>query len=189
MKKIFIILLCMLTLNANATEMCARNDTVVIPLDATISGKYGGNSTIEWLWWLIFDYGTVYGASACLSKKEIMMYSDWDGTGNSSGGNLGAVNPFLLNVSSDELIGLSGYYMNANVDPDIPDSEKPDYERIYCFFKMTHPMNSRWVFSWNEGTVSKCMSQCRGINLSASSQLETRRVLFNTVGTIPPWSE
>ena len=188
MKKIFIILLCMITLNANATEMCARNDTVVIPLDATISGKYGGNSTIEWLWWLIFDYGTVYGASTCLSKKEIMMYSDWNGTGNTAGGNLAAVTPFL-NTSSDELIGSQDYYMNANVNPDIPDSEKPDYERIYCFFKMTHPMSSPWVFSWNIGTASNCAAQCRGVNLSPSNYVDTRRNLFNTVGTVPPWTE
>ena len=102
MKKIFIILLCMITLNANATEMCARNDTVVIPLDATITGNSHSSNPVEWIWWVNFSYGTIYGGASCVSKKEIMMYSDWNGSGKPTIGS-------ALNIASDELIGLSGY--------------------------------------------------------------------------------
>ena len=183
MKKIFIILLCMLTLNANATEMCARNDTVVIPLDATIEGITRTYDITESLVWVEYEYGTLYGSIACLSKKEIMIYSDWNGSGN----NL----PAVLNTSSDELVGASGYYMNANVDPDIPDDEKPDYARNYCFGKITHPMSTSWELTATFA-VDNCPRECL---MSVSRQLQGkegksfRTYLFNSIGTVPPWSE
>ncbi|MDW2994970.1 MAG: hypothetical protein R8N24_03010 [Alphaproteobacteria bacterium] len=180
MKKIFIILLCMITLNVNATEMCARNDTVVIPLDATVDGKIGGFSKIEWLWWITYGYGTVYGSATCLSRKEISMYSDWNGSGNLPGG-------LLLGTSSDELVGLSGYYMNADINPDIPDSEKSDYNRSYCFCKLTHPMNSTWILGLN--ICSECYNLCAQVLSTHHYALGLRTVLFNSIGTVPPWTE
>ena len=186
MKKIFIILLCMITLNANATEMCARNDTVVIPLDSTINGGLGGSNGTEWLWWAPFEYGMLYGATACLSKKEVMMYSDWNGMGMLSKGN-------WINTASAELIGSQGYYMNADVDSDIPDSEKPDYERKYCFIQLTHPMLSVWVFANDYGLAGTCKTLCTG-NIgglwpASHSQEALRSAFFNTTGIVPPWSE
>ena len=179
MKKIFIILCCFGILSAHATEMCARNDTVVIPLDATIVSKSGGGDYVEGLWWLNFDYGTIYGASSCLSKKELMMYSDWNGTGNS---------PTVLNTADDELIGTSGYYMNADTNPDIPDAEKADYERGYCFSKLTHPMSSNWVYK-NKWDYNVCTAHCETdtVGWLANSQTNFRNPLFNSIGTTPPW--
>ena len=170
----------MITLNANATEMCARNDTVVIPLDATIDGKVGGYSKIEWLWWITYGYGTVFGSATCLSRKEISMYSDWNGSGNLAGG-------FLLDTSSDELVGLSGYYMNADINSDIPDDEKPDYVRRYCVWKITHPMSSSWTrFASISNTYVDCINNCVPNSIRfANLSLE----LLNSIGTIPPWSE
>ena len=182
MKKIFIILLCMITLNANATEMCARNDTVVIPLDATITGDSYNNNSVEWIWWVNFSYGNIYGGASCVSKKEIMMYSDWNGSGNPTK---------FLNTSSDELVGLSGYYMNADINPDIPDSEKSDYERKYCIVRMTHPMSTAWMLINSYSTFSACNdgNGCLGRADWISRILGQKQALFNSIGTVPPWSE
>ena len=177
MRKIFIILCCFGILSAHATEMCARNDTVVIPLDATITQKGIGYNTTEWIWWKVYEYGTIYGAATCLSKKEIMMYSDWNGIGQVYGGN-------VLNTADDELIGASGYYMNADVNPDIPDEEKGDYKRIFCYAKITHPMSSNWVQAYvgRDCNVSNCLS-----NYIVYDFVPTN--VFNSIGTQPPWEE
>ena len=162
--------------------MCARNDTVVIPLDATINtSEYkAGHNYVEGLWWAKFDYGTIYGASTCLSKKEIMMYSNWNGTGNPSS---------ILNTADDELIGASGYYMNADTNPDIPDAEKADYERGYCFSKLTHPLSSNWAWKnkWDHGY---CKTQCvADTALHATKNQGFRENVFKSIGTQPPWEE
>lgn len=178
----------MITLNANATEMCARNDTVVIPLDATISAVETNRffNDIESIWGIVFSYGAVYGSGTCLSKKEIMMYSDWNGTNKLVGYEWS-----LDATASDELVGASGYYMNANVDPDIPDDEKPDYARNYCFGKITHPMSTSWELTATFA-VDNCPRECL---MSVSRQLQGkegksfRTYLFNSIGTVPPWSE
>ena len=182
MRKIFIILCCFGILSAHATEMCARNDTVVIPLDATINTSESkvGYNYVEGLWWSKFDYGTIYGASTCLSKKEIMMYSNWKGTGNP---------PSVLNTADDELIGASGYYMNADTNPDIPDAEKADYERGYCFSKLTHPLSSNWAWK-NKWDYGYCKIQCVvDTALHATKNQVFRENVFNSIGTQPPWEE
>ena len=180
MKKIFIILLCMITLNANATEMCARNDTVVIPLDATINHERFYADVIEWLWWDVYEYGTIYGNGACVSKKEMMMYSDWNGIGTNF--------PGRLNTSSDELVGSQGYYMNADTDPDIPDSEKPDYERRFVYVKLTHPMSSNWTYLYGYANASICVSSIFA-NSFQFNGFDFKQRLFNSIGTVPPWNE
>ena len=186
MKKIFIILLCMITLNVNATEMCARDDTVVIPLDATINGTGDSSNTVEWLWWISFGYGNIYGSAACLSKKEVMEISGWNGTTSLASG-------WSLGSASDELLGLSGYYMNADINDKIPDAEKPDYERKYCFLKINHPLSSPWVLSWihttGQGSSVSCDPACinNATSMRNTSGVAFRRTIFNSVGTVPPW--
>ena len=68
--------------SAHATEMCAKNDTVVIPLDATVSTSTtkAGNNNIEWMWWAQYDYGKLYGLATCLSNAEVanLLPSDSD---------------------------------------------------------------------------------------------------------------
>lgn len=187
MKKIFIILCCFGILSAHATEMCARDDTVVIPLDATIIKTTGSGYNIsEWVWWMKHDYGAIYGASACLSKKEIMMYSNWSGTGQLSNG-------FLLNTSADELIGTSGYYMNADSNSDIPDEEKGDYARTTCVTKLTHPMSSNWMHvSGGPSSVDSCKTLCVNnypfyVLSSINNSTIIRSNFFNSIGTTSPW--
>ena len=183
MKKIFIILCCMLCISAHATEMCARDDTVVIPLDATIVAEGYSFNKIEWIWWINFEYGTIYGTSACLSKKEMLMYNN----------GIPAEKREYINTSSDELIGASGYYMNADVNPDIPDAEKPDYERRYCFAKLMHPLASSWLFHTVYESDNKCYADCSssiswtiGYPPSADAFI-VKKALFNSIGMTPPW--
>jgi hypothetical protein len=184
MKKIFIILCCFGILPAHATEMCARNDTVVIPLDATIVSKSGGGDSVEGLWWLNFDYGTIYGASSCLSKKELMMYSDWNGTSSFY---------IALNTSSDELAGAFGYYKNADTNPDIPDEEKPDYKRTYCTCKIMHPLTTKWRVIGNNSTscwgMYACYWSCMEAFGRGHDNVSNRNALFGTIGIVPPWEE
>lgn len=145
----------LMTVNAWATEMCARNDTIVIPLDATILPTGNAVNGIENLFVLRLDYGSVYGAFACLSKKEVEMYNN---------GVIPARNQ-PINTSSDELISSSGYYMNADTDPAIPDSEKPDYARTYCFRKITHPISTKWILNGINNSPDSCNSDngCRSM--------------------------
>ena len=181
MRKIFIILCCFGILSAHATEMCARDDTVVIPLDATINATGSSANQTEAIFWVVNNYGTYYAAAASLSKKEIMMYSDWNGTGTLPAN-------FTLKTASDELIGSSGYYMNADVNPDIPDAEKNDYARIYCCLKITHPMSSSWVCFYNynsPNSIGGCISVV-GAEWTRTNQIQ-RTALFNSIGTTPPW--
>ena len=178
MKKIFIILCCMLCISAHATEMCARDDTVVIPLDATLNRKGQGANITEWIWWEEFDYGTIYGAAACLSLKEIQEIQN--------NPNLTSP-PTVLNTSSDELIGSFGYYENNKTDP--------IYARIYCYYKITHPMSSSWAFRNTysppiNSTQWACESVCYYNNgRYMSNTLEDKKSFFNSIGTVPPWEK
>ena len=180
MRKIFIILCCFGILSAHATEMCARDDTVVIPLDATIVANRGDRNAVEFVWWNNFEYGTIYGGTACLSKKEIEEMGSWPVSGS---------NTKTLNTASDELIGSSGYYMNADANPDIPDSEKPDYERRYCTVKLTHPMSSNWIYTYDYTLAPSCAFGCPN-NISGDwtgSRQSVKTFLFHSIGTTPPW--
>ena len=54
-----------------ATEMCARNDTVVIPLDASVGVKTTGNNANEFIWWVTFEGEyKIYGVRTMLSAAE-----------------------------------------------------------------------------------------------------------------------
>ena len=185
MRKIFIILCCLVGIPAHATEMCARNDTVVIPLDGMIT-KYvsTGFNIPEWLWWIKHDYGTIYGTSTCLSQKEIMMYSNWNGSGGV---------PNILNTADDELAGAFGYYKNADTNPDIPDEEKPDYKRTYCTCKIMHPLTTKWSVVGNMSTgcwgMYACYWSCMEAFGRGHANVSNRNTLFDTIGTVPPWEE
>ena len=126
MKKIVLILCLFVTLPTIATEMCARNDTIVIPLDSNVGGTSNGNNAAEATWWAIFSYGRIYGLSTCLSAAE----------GGKPSGSMGVyTNDKGQMLPQDEaLAGRTGKDADGN-------------DRGYCWCKMTHPAYSRWVFS------------------------------------------
>ena len=154
MKKIIIVLGCFMTFGAGATEMCARNDTIVVPLDATVGGTGYGYNAVEWMWWATFEYGKIYGTATCLSPAEVTE---------------------LLPSDDDELLGRSGKDATA-------ESEGTADNRTQCYCKLTHPMSSRWVFG-GSNSASDCASYC-AINcaIRARTNVGLRSGLFGSVG-------
>ena len=154
MKKIIIVLGCFMTFGAGATEMCARNDTIVVPLDATVTGNGNGYNTVEWMWWATFEYGKIYGTATCLSPAEVTE---------------------LLPSDDDELLGRSGK------DAAAQESGGAD-NRTQCYCKLTHPMSSRWVFYYSH-SASNCASYCASnCAYGAHNDVGLRSGLFGSVG-------
>ncbi len=162
MKKVIYLLVgVLLSLPSVATEMCARNDTIVIPLDSNVGGSYNGSNGAEHTWWTIFSYGRIYGLSTCLSAAE----------GGTPSGGMGSYTNIDGNMlpQDEALAGRTGQ------DPDGND-------RVYCWCKMTHPASSRWVFN-NSRSASACASTCADYcGGSAQNYATLRSGLFGSVG-------
>ncbi|MBP3544856.1 MAG: hypothetical protein J6J82_00935 [Alphaproteobacteria bacterium] len=160
-KKILCVLCILMCVPAFATEMCARNDTIVIPLDSNVKGTSNGNNAAEATWWAIFSYGRIYGLSTCLSAAEGGKPSGGQGSYTNSDGNM---------LPQDEaLAGRTGQ------DPDGND-------RGYCWCKMTHPASSRWVFHYSS-SASRCASACANdCGIHAHYNAALRSGLFGSVG-------
>ncbi len=161
MKKIVLILCLFVTLPTIATEMCARNDTIVIPLDSNVGGSSSGNNASEATWWAIFSYGRIYGLSTCLSEAEGGKPSGSMGTYKNSKGEM---------LPQDEaLAGRTGKDADGN-------------DRGYCWCKMTHPAFSRWVFS-GSASAPNCASSCaNNCGYYAQNNAALRSGLFGSVG-------
>ena len=123
MQKILLILICMFIGTAHATEMCAKNNTIVVPLDATVKGTSCGYNETEYMFWTQFPYGKIYGAWTFLSIQEVRKIEN--------NPDLTAF-PGVLNTDSDELIGRSGKDEDGN-------------QRNMIYLKITHPMSSNWA--------------------------------------------
>ena len=125
MQKILMILICMFIGSAHATEMCAKNDTVVIPLDATVRATWCSYNDVEFIWWAEFPYGNIYGYYTYLSLQEIKdIQNNPDLT----------TAPSVLDTDSDELVGRG---WNT--------TDEYGNKRQYPYFKITHPMSSNWI--------------------------------------------
>ena len=140
MKKILcVVLICMASVVANATDMCARNDTMVFVFDKDIKGTSNGNNATEWTWWTGFAYGRVSGDATCLSAAE--------GLGRTTG--------------RGAYYGTGDYAnMFIDVEPGLHGTDSDGNERKYCWCKMTHPFSSRWVFNDANASASSCVSSC-----------------------------
>ena len=163
MKKILcVVLICMASVVANATDMCARNDTMVFVFDKDVNGTANGTNATEWTWWTSFEYGRISGDAACLSVVE--------GLGRTTG--MGAYYG-------------TGEYANTfiDVEPGLHGTDSDGNERKYCWCKMTHPFSSRWVFSRAYASASDCVSDCArycGTNVQINAAL--RGGVFGSVG-------
>ena len=170
MKKVLAILICTLTLNAHATEMCARDDTVVISLDATLKPDTTlfVNNT-EAMFAQRFAYGSLVFATGCFSWSDLRQIQG-DETLNTL--------PHILSISDERLIGNSGWYNG--------DESNPDNERKYCYYQLIHPMLSQWHvnrFSANLSTAINCSNQCAGeANSRVLGRQDWRELLFDTIG-------
>ena len=168
MRKILLILCAILTTTSvHATQMCARRDTTVIPLDSVISPPKDAYASrqIEWMWWEIYPYGNVYGIGTCISAFEIQEYfPNWA---------MGDSEP-IIPINDDEIQGRSGYYNG--------DTSNREYERKYCYCKLTHPMSSRWVFRISmvaDSCEQKCVAACA---TGGYNDPVWRMKIFNSIG-------
>ena len=172
MKKVLAILICTLTLNAHATEMCARDDTVVVPLDATIepTGTAYSNNT-EMIFAKRFSYGNLVFASGCFSVNEVRnIQNDPNITANTL--------PYELLTTNEMYTANNGWYNG--------DENDPENARNYCYHQLTHPMLSRWWAVYNErgfATPKQCMDACmnKGVG-NIMSTVARRRDLFDSIG-------
>lgn len=160
MKKI-ILLLILFTTGAFATEMCARNDTVVVVLDAAENRTGGGGNSVDMIHFSVFEYGRVTVGYACLTEKEINSYPSTGTVGNPGR---------LLDTREYNLWGLYG---------EDTDSEP----RKYCACKIIHPVSSKWLVRWNNGTASACRQNCQVTcnDLFRDSHI-AREIMYKSIG-------
>lgn len=168
MKKTLLLVLLLLTsTGAYATQMCARKDTTVIPLDGFVSKTTGSSyNKYEWIWYVDFEYGRVHGISTCLSYAGIAEIEGVDVNSKPL--------PSVLSTNSDKLQGRSEYY---NGDP-----SDPLNERTHCYCKLTHPMSSYWILHQNGGDYVSCTNEC-SFRCQEMTQVNTdkRKLLFRSV--------
>ena len=130
MKRFFYMFLMLCPLCAFATDMCARDDTMVLVFDTAISRTTGINNSIEKTWTEKFSYGTFSGEATCLSAAE--------GLGRTTGQGAYYGTGEYANTLITAETGLSGLDANEN-------------ERKYCWCRMTHPFLTPWVFNRDMG--------------------------------------
>lgn len=160
MKKI-ILLLILFTTGAFATEMCARNDTVVVVLDAAEPRTGSGGNSVDMIHFSDFEYGRVTVGYACLTEKEINSYP-YTGTFRDQG--------LLLDTREYSLWGLYG--------------EDTDSElRKYCACKIIHPVSSKWFVRRDLGSASNCRSNCQTTchDLFRDSHI-ARETMYKSIG-------
>ena len=162
MKKIILILCVIMTTTVvHATQMCARRNTTVIPLDASVGYNGHTNYDVEQIWLASFAYGRVYGGTACLSVPEIQKYvPTWDGSASTR--------PLVIPTDTEELIGRTGDYVA---------SDGTVYPRNYCYCKATHPMSSHYVAATYSNTIAN--EHC---SRSDMNSLSKRTTMFTSVG-------
>lgn len=163
MKKILcVVFICMASVVANAQTMCVRDKSLVISLDKNVQGTSYSNNKSEWMWWVDFPYGRIYGDATCLSAEE--------GLGRTTGqGAYYGVDDYASTPITAEA-GLSGTDANGN-------------ERKYCWCRATHPVSSRWVFNSNRPTALECASWCTSqCGNSVQNSAAMRGGVFGSVG-------
>ena len=165
MKKIiFTTLICTAPIFANATDMCARDNVMVLAFDPQVKGTSAGNNAAEQSWWTQFPYGRIAGEATCLSAAEGL------GRTSGSGAYYGTGEYSSTFITADS--GLSGVDANGA-------------ERKYCWCKMTHPAVSRWVCNQMRSyTVTTCQSTCVSDcgQQSIYNSDGFRKGIFGTVG-------
>ena len=170
MKKIFLILCVIMTTTVvHATQMCARRNTTVIPLDSTVAMKGYQAFPLEWMWRVNFDFGSTYGFGTCLSVSEILeMTPGWTDTVNM---------PLIIPTDNEDIRGRSGIYTA---------SDGTEHERKYCYSKLIHPMSSQWVRAQIYNNADACTGACpNGYGAISASWAggDTRSItMYNSVG-------
>ncbi|MEE1110892.1 MAG: hypothetical protein UIH99_01630 [Alphaproteobacteria bacterium] len=161
MKKIFVLLGLMVPVCVFATDMCARDDIMIMVFDPQVNGTGGGSNAAEWTWWTSFAYGRVAGDATCLSAAEGL------GRTSGTGAYYGTGDYAKTFITADA--GLNGLDADGN-------------ERKYCWCKMTHPVSSRWVFNNAIASASACVACSSHCANYFHGTPAVRRGVFGSVG-------
>ena len=70
-KYIIAVLLLFIPCVTYALTMCARDNSLVVALNANLIGNSAGVNASEFTWAVKYDYGTVLGEGTCLSVNEV----------------------------------------------------------------------------------------------------------------------
>lgn len=70
--KVVLIVLCVMTpCVVRATDMCARDDTMVMVFDKNVSPNSCSANSVHALWFCNYSFGVVSGESTCVSDVEL----------------------------------------------------------------------------------------------------------------------
>ena len=162
MKRLILLFFILAPMWANAQTMCVRDKSLVVSLDSGIQGTDYDLNASEWIWWVDFPYGRIYGDATCLSATESLGRTT--GTGAYYGTEEYADTPITAEV------GLNGTDVNGD-------------ERQYCWCRATHPVSSRWVFDNAFSSAALCTSNCTNYcGRAAMYSTPMRKGIFGSVG-------
>ena len=140
-----------------ALTMCARDNSLVVALNPSISGT-GTYNVKEFMWRANFEYGTILGEATCLAAYETEAV---DSNGY---------------ISQDIPKGLFG---TAPINPDNPEANR---SRRFCFCRMTQPAMSHWVYmnDLGSGCSVSCAQYCFLDGMRNSPIFRAK--IFNSIG-------
>lgn len=138
MKRLILLFFILAPMWANAQTMCVRDKSLVISLVSGIQGTGYGHNPSEWIWWVYFPYGRIYGDATCLSLEE--------GLGQTSAG---------AYYGTDD-------YANTPITAEaaLSDTDTNGNERKYCWCRATHPVSSLWVLQSGMTDANTCIKNC-----------------------------
>lgn len=157
---IFFVLFCFPFLSY-ATDMCARDDTMVMVFDPDIkrtSGGSYGKATFVWN----FPYGRIVGETTCLSATEGL------GRTSSTGVPYYGVGDYDKTFIS-ATAGLKGVDEKGN-------------ERKYCWCRTAYPLQSKWVFYSAYSSATDCAANCPDMWACAYNDQSLVVQYFNSIG-------
>lgn len=141
MKKLMILIFILLPLHAFATDICARDDTMVLILDKKAPTTGQTFSSTSWTWTISHSFGTIAGETSCLSITE--------GLGRTTG--------------KGEFYGTNDYSTTfITASPGMHGTDSDGNERIHCWCRITHPLISHWTYSSSYKNATDCKNNCPG---------------------------
>ena len=130
MKKIVACLFVLLPFCVFATDMCARDDTMIMILDPQIPDRPKGDfNAVEWRWGVNFPFGRVAGDATCLSESE------------------GGATVLMSTLDADIETGQHGMDSDGN-------------ERKYCWCRISHPFGTKWYLNKVYASADACKTAC-----------------------------
>lgn len=117
-----------------ALTMCARDSSLVVTLRGGITGDSSASDVNDWTWRTDFSYGTLVGEATCL-------------------------NPTNGHPKGDTTTGVTVRLDGTNVPNDFPKGMQ-GAQNFFCWCRITHPVNTIWVYSARFGNGGTCVNNC-----------------------------